>query len=846
MWSTPVQKIAINVPFKEKDEAKALGARWDANGKTWYYTNPADADKFAKWLPQKFMSVEDLSDEQKDFIGKVMLGKNVLVDACIGSGKTTAIQVLCNELYNKKILYLTYNALLKEDARDKIKQPNTVVTNYHGFAYMCLAKAAIPSGVSDLIQTFLKEKPPLGHKYDILVLDEYQDIEQEIAEMLEYIKEKCPDIQIVAVGDMKQKIYDKTTLNVPEFINKFLGEYELMSFTKCFRLSENFAARLGRIWEKDIKGVNPNCTIEEMNVYQALEFLRKQKPADVLCLGARSGNMSDMLNILERQCPDKYNKQTVYASIADEDRSVTKPSKDTAIFTTFDSSKGLERRFCLVFDYTESYWITRAKRPMVKYEIIRNIFLVAASRGKERIIFVKSAESRLSDETLASRDFFEQSFDKPFDISSMFSFKYKEDVEDCYKLVKRTKVENGDTFTIGVEAKDGLIDLSPCIGIWQEAAFFQNYDIDSEIAFAQTMHDDRPQLYVPKGATVDEKVLYLTSYNTCYDRYVKQVDPNFLTQQQRNAIFDRLRTVFDGSEDVQRDCRIGFLGSVYIECSGRCDVIKDNAIYELKFVTELAHEDFLQLACYIVAMRMERGYLWNIKNNAMYEVRVPDRKRFLETVLRTITKGTVVTCRVPDYYLTIDEAYKTKPESAKPVVAEKPAEKAPEKQKKKQEKADEGYRVFLHESGLPLSEVKTIDRDRYASKYNKMEYGVAAVRSGGRKCKLKYDTAELTRIANILAYTNNITENGAEVFLDVEEPDKKLLKALNESRNSFSFLLLKEKLNDMYCIAIRSAYKVEESGSGDDFTEFIYAKAAPLDDDTTERDMIIGLMQSAS
>ena len=91
-----------------------------------------------------------------------------------------------------------------------------------------------------------------------------------------------------------------------------------------------------------------------------------------------------------------------------------------------------------------------------------------------------------------------------------------------------------------------------------------------------------------------------------------------------------------------------------------------------------------------------------------------------------------------------------------------------------------------------------------------------------------------------------LTENGAEVFLDVEEPDKKLLKALNESRNSFSFLLLKEKLNDMYCIAIRSAYKVEESGSGDDFTEFIYAKAAPLDDDTTERDMIIGLMQSAS
>lgn len=49
-----------------------------------------------------------------------MDGKNVLVDACIGSGKTTAIQELCNALpAYKRILYLTYNRLLKLDAKDK-------------------------------------------------------------------------------------------------------------------------------------------------------------------------------------------------------------------------------------------------------------------------------------------------------------------------------------------------------------------------------------------------------------------------------------------------------------------------------------------------------------------------------------------------------------------------------------------------------------------------------------------------------------------------------------------------------------------------------------------------------
>lgn len=588
-----------------------------------------------------------LSNEQQLFIEKALQGENILVNACIGSGKTTAIQNLCNRLpTTKKVLYLTYNKLLKLDAKSKIKRKNVTVTNYHGFAYMSLKKINMSTGVSDLIQTFIKEKPPV-RKYDILIIDEYQDIEQEYAELLQMVKNCNKKMQIIAVGDMEQKIYDKTTLNVETFIKRFLEEHITLEFSQCFRLSNGLASMLGRVWKKQIKGVNNCCKVEEMTEEDIIPFLAKQIPADILCLGIRRGAISHTLNILEETYPDKFNKKTVYASISDNDSiGKTAPKEDSAIFTTYDSSKGLERKICVIFDFTESNWEFRISQPQQSYAILRNIFCVAASRGKNHIIFVKTKEAMLSEKTLSTFIDMNHKFED-LAISKMFEFKYKEDIEKCFSQLKINKMTSKDNSILNIKSTDYLIDLSPCIGIYQEAMFFDNYQIDKDIQLEFLLNPKSRKLYTEeiRNSSLEKKILFLVSLETNQNRYITQVTTSFINKKQNELIKARLNTRLNSDDNAQVQCQIHFSdqknGEIKFSALGLADVVRDNIVYELKFVSELTHEHFLQCASYIVAMNLQKGVLWNTRDNTLYEIEVPNRKAFLNAVTRAVTKGMI-------------------------------------------------------------------------------------------------------------------------------------------------------------------------------------------------------------
>ena len=56
--------INLKVPFNEKDQAKSLGARWNAEAKLWYVPQGVDAAPFEKWVTSAANAAPNISPKQ--------------------------------------------------------------------------------------------------------------------------------------------------------------------------------------------------------------------------------------------------------------------------------------------------------------------------------------------------------------------------------------------------------------------------------------------------------------------------------------------------------------------------------------------------------------------------------------------------------------------------------------------------------------------------------------------------------------------------------------------------------------------------------------------------------------
>ncbi|PZU04652.1 MAG: helicase [Gordonia sp. (in: high G+C Gram-positive bacteria)] len=607
-----------------------------------------------------------LSTEQQAVIDAVVAGSDVIVDASIGSGKTSTIQQLCARLSaRKRILYLTYSRLLKADAQDRVGGAR--VQNYHGVVYPHLLRLGINCGVGESVQAFNANFATIRadfEQYDLLVVDEYQDINTEYADLLRNIKSANPSMQVVLVGDMSQKVRSDTTLDVQAFAREFCVDPTMLPFTQSFRMGPAMGALLGTAWNKPIVGVNDSQRVRILDHADAITLIAQTEPGDLLCLGKRTGAMVHALNEAEKLAPQRYNKSTVFASIRDGDSTI-RPQEGVAVFTTFDASKGMERPVCVIFDYSLDNWNLRCKFPNTDYEVLRNVFLVAASRGKNDVVFVRSGAMRKNpmptdqgaepmigqmpvSKFTALPNATRPQYRRPFTAAAAFGFKYAENVATAMSLIERVRLDDGVQNEIVIDRADGLIDLSPAVGAYQEAVFFDRHDATAQaVMMLQTSSLAKSLLSQITGDPWKDS-LVLAAIETQQLRYHNQVSAT-ISAEVAAALEQRLGT------QLPRDCQVqvgmGVSGTARaghanwspITFSGIADVIHGRQIFELKFTSALDHEMFLQTALYVAMARysgfdVESGVLWNTRTGERWSVHVPDLAAFMNAVVVCVSK----------------------------------------------------------------------------------------------------------------------------------------------------------------------------------------------------------------
>jgi len=87
----------LNVPFRERNEAKAKGARWDSESRKWFVPIGRDLEPFTSWLPvdPSKLASQELTDQNKGVpLSQLLAGVATAVDQAFRQGVWTTAEVV--------------------------------------------------------------------------------------------------------------------------------------------------------------------------------------------------------------------------------------------------------------------------------------------------------------------------------------------------------------------------------------------------------------------------------------------------------------------------------------------------------------------------------------------------------------------------------------------------------------------------------------------------------------------------------------------------------------------------------------------------------------------------------
>ena len=353
------------------------------------------------------------SQEQQRIVNAVIDGKNVVVDAVAGSGKTTTVLAIAAALPNKQIVQITFNSQLKSEVRAKVVIEgigNVQVHTYHSVATSYYDRSAYTDAK---IMAILEQKQSIHKKLtvDILIIDEAQDMTLLYFKLInKFINDVGGVGQLVILGDRYQGVYEFMKADT-RFLTHASDiwpsrEFVYLTLQESYRVTKPIAwfinnVMLGqtRIISKNESKVpvewyicNPFKDLESLFLRGLIKQIKQGtiRPDDIFVLAASLKSGVSPTRYIENILVN--NKIPVCVPISDEGRLDDDVTRGKVVFATFPSSKGRERPIVIITGFDQWYFDFYAKN--VARDACPSTLYVAATRAKKRLILVGDENSK--------------------------------------------------------------------------------------------------------------------------------------------------------------------------------------------------------------------------------------------------------------------------------------------------------------------------------------------------------------------------------------------------------------------------------------------------------------------
>lgn len=350
------------------------------------------------------------SDEQQNIIDNIKNGKNVICSAVAGSGKSSTVLFLAEQLREKKLLQITYNSQLRLEVKEKVMNrniENLEVHTYHSLAVKYYSRNAYTD--TELREIVGKKekaiiKIPL---YSVIIIDEAQDMTRLYYLFLHFfLYDMGNKIQLLILGDPMQGLYefkgsdirflthaDKIWLNFRNLENReFIHCFLKMSY----RITQQMADFVNNVMLGETRLLACKDGLEvaymrepthqsKINILHIILTLLKDtrnSPDDFFILGASiKEQMRKLENILvEKGIP-------CHVPMFEKEKMDERVIKGKIVFSTFHSVKGRQRKFVFVTGFDNSYFDYFAKE--LERKKCPNTLYVACTRATECLYLIE-------------------------------------------------------------------------------------------------------------------------------------------------------------------------------------------------------------------------------------------------------------------------------------------------------------------------------------------------------------------------------------------------------------------------------------------------------------------------